>query len=265
LAGALAIIDALGGFEAAWASSDRITRMLLSELASTDLTDSILQDRKPSFPISIWKQMDSRSDVWWESLPGTKSLAAILETMAEMCFYRHDLLYGEEANNEKLLSFERYLQPVYSTLEFCSDGVTETNTELEYNPLGPATIASLSLNRTFQHAGLIYLYRALCNIPTKHFLVQQHVHACLGCIQSMESSPRTRNCTLFPLYIAGAHAILDHHRVRILEILSAIYINLQFESVLSIRATLQQMWQSSQDATTWSDLFKGTAICTLVI
>ena len=54
LARALAIIDALGGFEAAWSASDRMTGMLLSELASTDLTDSMLQDREPSFPVSIW-------------------------------------------------------------------------------------------------------------------------------------------------------------------------------------------------------------------
>jgi hypothetical protein len=239
--------------------------MLLSELASTDLTDSILQDRKPSFPISIWKQMDSTSDVWWESLPGTKSLANILETIAEMSFCRHDLFYGAEANNEKLLRFERSLQPVYSMLEFCSDDVPATNIGLEHDLLSPAAMASSSLNRTFQHAGLIYLYRALRNIPIKHFLVQQHVHACLGCVQSMESSTRTRNCTLFPLYVAGAHAVVDHHRDQVLEALNIIYNNLQFESVRSIRATLQQMWHPSEDATTWSDLFKGAAPCTLVI
>lgn len=262
LAGSLAIIDALGGFEAAWSSSDRMTRMLLSELASTDLTDSMLQDRKPSFPVSIWNKMDAGS-VWWESLPGTKSLAAILETMAEMCFYRHDLLDGEEANNEKLLNFERSLQPVYSMLEFCGDDVTGANTKND--PLSPAAMASLSLNRTFQHAGLIYLYRALRNISIEHFLVQQHVHACLGCVQSMESSTRTRNCTLFPLYVAGAHAIIDNHRDWVLDALSVIHADLQFASVLSIRETLQQMWHSSQDAATWSGLFKDTAVCTLVI
>jgi hypothetical protein len=262
LAGAVAIINALGGFEVAWSSSDTMTRMLLSELASTDLTDSMLQDRKPSFPINIWKQMDSGS-VWWESLPGTKSLAAIFETMAEMCFYRHGILHGEEANNEKLLRFEHSLQPAYSMLEVCSDDVTELNTK--HNPPNPAAMASLSLNRTFQHAGLIYLYRALRKIPTERFLVQQHVYACLETVQSMKSSPRSRNCTLFPLYVAGAHAIVDHHRDWVLEALNSIYFNLEFESALSVRATLQHMWHSSQDAATWSDLFKDTAICTLVI
>jgi hypothetical protein len=262
LAGALAIIDALGGFEAAWSASDRMTRMLLSELASTDLTDSMLQDRKPSFPASIWSKMDTGS-VWWESLPGTKPLAAILETMAEMCFYRCGLLDGKELETGMLLDFERSLQPVYSMLEYCSNDVTRA--DFEHDTHSPAAVASLSLNRSFQHTGLIYLYHALRKIPTEHFLVQQHVHACLGCVQSMGTSPRTRNCTLFPLYVAGAHAVTAHHKDWVLEALNAIHANLGFESVLSIQATLQQKWRSSHGTATWSELFKDTAICTLVI
>lgn len=261
LAGVLAIIDALGGFEAAWSASYRMTRILLSELASTDLTDSMLQDRDLFFPVSIWSKMDSGS-VWWESLPGTKSLAAILETMAEMCIYRCQLSDGEEVDHEKLLGFGHSLQPVYSMLEICSNDVTKANVE---DTVNLAAMASLSLNRTFQHAGLIYLYRALRRIPTKHFLVQQHVHACLGGIQSMQSSPRIRSCTLFPLYVAGAHAVTTHHRDWVLEALNAIHKNLGFESVLSIRDTLQQKRCSSQVTPSWSDIFKNTAICTLVI
>jgi hypothetical protein len=37
--------------QSAWASSDRMARTLLSELASTDLTDTLLHDRRPS---AIW-------------------------------------------------------------------------------------------------------------------------------------------------------------------------------------------------------------------
>ena len=80
-------------------------------------------------------------------------------------------------------------------------------------------------------------------IPTQRFLVQQHVHACLGGVQSMQSSLRTRNCTLFPLYVAGARAVTTHHREWVLEALNAIHSNLWFESVLPIRETLQQKWR----------------------
>lgn len=262
LSGALAIIDALGGFHAAWSSSDRITRMLLSELASTDLTDALLQDRKPSFPVSVWNQMESGS-VWWESLPGTNSLATVLGTMAEMSVYRHDLMDGENSSNDRILAFERALQPVYSMLDLPSNSCAGGNAKEDSANL--VATASLSLNRAFQHAGLVYLYRAIYRIPINHFLVQQHVHACLGSIQGMDAIPRTRNCALFPLYVAGAHAIAEPHRRCVLEVLDVIHTNLQFESVLSIRSTLQQIWISSQDDATWSDVFKDTAICTLVI
>lgn len=261
LAGALAIIDVLGGFQAAWASSDKITQMLLSELASTDLTDALLQDRIPSFPVSVWNQMKSGS-VWWENLPGTGSLATVLGTMAEMSFNRQDLLNGTEISNERIAAFELCLQPVYSTLDLCSSNFPEANPAKHRDHGATAT---LSLNRAFQHTSLIYLYRAIYKIPTGHFLVQQHVHACLGIIQGMDAIPRTQNCALFPLYIAGAHAIAEPHRKWVLEVLDTIHNNLQFESVLSVRSMLQQIWQSSQEAATWSDIFKDTAICTLVI
>lgn len=81
--GALAIINALGGFEATWSSSDRITRMLLSEFASTDLTDALLQDRPPSFPAIVWNCMEARS-VWWQTVPGSTSLGSVLSILADM-------------------------------------------------------------------------------------------------------------------------------------------------------------------------------------
>jgi hypothetical protein len=261
LAGSLAIIDALGGFHAAWSSADRMTRMLLSELASTDLTDALLQDRKPSFPAVIWNQMEPGS-VWWESFPGTKSLATILGTMAEMSFYRHDLLTGAEASEERFQAFEHTLQPVYSTIDLSSNLV---QMETRKEAFGPMATAASSLNRAFQHAGLIYLYRAIHKIPTEHFLVQQHVHACLECIQGIDTMSRTQNCTLFPLYVAGAHAVSEAHRNCVLEVLDIIHTNLQFESVLSIRSALQQIWHSSHGSATWPGTFKDTAIRTLVI
>jgi len=257
LAGAIAIINAMGGFRAAWSSSDRMTRMLLSELASTDLTDALLQDRKPSFPACIWETMESGS-VWWEVVPGTTSLGSVLSTLAEMSFYRHELQTGAEVCVEKAQAFEHALQPTYSKLE-CPDG------DAGQDLLSPVTTASLSLVRCFQHAGLIYLYSAIHDISTKHFLLQQHVHACLECIQGMDTRSKAQNCALFPLYVAGAHSLLEAHRECVMKILGNIHNNLRFESVLSIRATLEALWQPSRSPTTWSGSFKNTAMCTLVI
>jgi hypothetical protein len=262
LAGALAIIDALGGFQSAWSSSDRITRMLLSELASTDLTDALLQDRRPSFPAIIWRHMEAGS-VWWESVPGTNSLGSVLFTMAEMSFYRHKLQNGTDACVQKEQAFERALQPTYSMLDYAAESCPGGDVGKQL--FHPVATASLSLIRAFQHAGLIYLYSAIHNIPTKHFLVQQHVHACLECIQGMDTRSRAQNCALFPLYVAGAHSIVDAHRTCVLETLENIHNNLRFESVLSIRTTLETLWHPGRSPTTWSTSFKNTAMCTLII
>ncbi|RMZ70516.1 fungal zinc cluster transcription factor [Pyrenophora seminiperda CCB06] len=262
LAGALAIIDVLGGFESAWSSSDRIVRMLLSELASTDLTDALLQDRRPSFPTTIWEHMDA-SSVWWDTVPGTKSLTSVFCTMAGMSFYRHERQNGAEACVEKVKAFERALEPAYPMMDYTAERYSVGNAGKE--PFDPGVTATLSLVRAFQHAGLIYLYSAIYNMPTKHVLVQQHVHACLECIQAMDARSKAQNCALFPLYVAGAHAIVDAHRVCVLKILEIIHNNLRFESVPSIRRNLERLWQPYRSSTTWTDSFKNTAVCTLVI
>ncbi|KAF7451539.1 Fungal-trans-2 multi-domain protein [Pyrenophora tritici-repentis] len=261
LAGALAIIDALGGFESAWSTSDRITRMLLSELASTDLTDALLQDRRPSFPITIWEHMEE-SSVWWDTVPGTKSLTSVFCTLAEMSFYRHGQQNGAEACVEKVKSFERALEPTYPMMDYTTGSYSgDAGKEL----FDPGVTASLSLVRAFQHAGLIYLYSAIYNMPTKHVLVQQHVHACLECIRSMGARSKAQNCSLFPLYVAGAHSIVDEHRMYVLEALEIIHNNLRFESVPSIRKNLEMLWLPSRNPTTWTENFKDAAVCTLVI
>ncbi|KAF2850212.1 hypothetical protein T440DRAFT_489795 [Plenodomus tracheiphilus IPT5] len=262
LTGALAIINTLGGFDTAWSVSDENSRMLLSELASTDLTDALLQSRRPSFPAMIWERMEIRS-VWWEHIPGTVSLGAIFLTMAEMSFYHHELQNGAEATNDKTRAFERALQPTYSTLEYISNSSFENVAEKE--PFDPGSAASLSLVRAFQHAGLIYLYSAILKIPIKHFLVQQHVHACLECIQGMDTTSKAQNCALFPLYVAGAHSITDRHRSCVLQTLDMIYSNLRFQSVQSIRLALRRLWQPGSGLGTWTDIFQNNAICTLVI
>lgn len=262
LAGALAIINTLGGFDTAWSASDRISRMLLSELASTDLTDALLQDRRPSFPATIWQRMES-GFVWWESVPGTNSLGAVFLTMAEMSFYHHKLQDGGEATNDETQAFERALQPTYSILSNMSG--LDLRNDARKEVFDPEAAASLSLVRAFQHTGLIYLYSAILKIPTKHFLVQQHVHACLECIQGMDTTSKAQNCALFPLYVAGAHAIAQRHRICVTDTLDLIYTNLRFQSVLSIQSALQELWQPNRSPCTWIDIFQNNAVRTLVI
>jgi hypothetical protein len=143
-----------------------------------------------------------------------------------MSFYRHGLQNGADACSDEAQAFERALQPTYSMLDHTLSG--NLGTEAETDTYHPVATAAHSLFRAFQHAGLIYLYSAIHNIPTHHFLVQQHVHACLECIQSMNTRSKVQNCALFPLYVAGAHAVADSHRTCVLETLDVIHTNLRF-------------------------------------
>ncbi|KAH7413959.1 fungal-specific transcription factor domain-containing protein [Phaeosphaeria sp. MPI-PUGE-AT-0046c] len=262
LTGALAIINALGGFLSVWSSSDRITRMLLSELASTDLTDALLQDRRPSFPATVWGFMEPGS-AWWEDVPGSASLGSVLSIMSEMSCYHHELTAGCSVDINKGQEFEYALQPTYGMLDYGGTTCVEVGSRSEVTP--HFSTASLCLIRSFQHAGLIYLYSAIHNIPKEHFLVQQHVNACLECIHSMGTRSKAQNCALFPLYVAGAHTITDTHRSSVLGILDNIHANIMFQSVISIGSALRQVWECTPCPSTWTDIFQNSAPCTLVI
>ena len=250
--GVLAILDTLGDFEAAWVSSDQMTRVLLSEFASTDLTDALLQDRRPCFPTKIWDIMESGS-VSWEMSRGTKSLATVFSTMSEMSSYLHAIRNGADASNECIQEFERALQPSYSMLNSSVTASTSARQEL----LEPATASSFSLLHAFQHAGLIYLYSAILDIPTQNFPVQQHVHAFVECIHGIDVNSRVQNCALYPLYVAGAHAIIETHRIYILERFDIIYSNLGFQSVQAIQSALQHLWAPPEGSKNWTGTFKG--------
>ncbi|KAG9192207.1 hypothetical protein G6011_10941 [Alternaria panax] len=125
--------------------------MLLSELASTDLTDALLQDRKPSFPPTIWEHMEPGS-VWWESVPGTKSLGSVLSTLSEMSLYRHELQKGVQVFVDKAQAFERVLQPTYSML-------SSSNGDAEQDLFHPVATATLSLFFIQLDDGLAWSYR----------------------------------------------------------------------------------------------------------
>lgn len=263
-AGVLALVDALGGFEAAYRASDRMTRMLMSEMASTDLTDALLHSRRPNFPARVWDIMEPGS-VWWETAAGTPSLGSVLRILSGMSAYQSDIQDGAEPNNEEVRAFERALQPSYTMMDYEWASPTSDKTVPTSEQFDPTTTACLSLIRAFQHAGLIYLYSALLKVPCHHYLIQQHVQACLECVLGMETKSRVQNCALFPLYVAGAHSITDAHRKYVLERLDIIYANLGFQSVSSIRKTLTDLWESDEAATVWEDMYQKANGCALVI
>lgn len=264
LAGAVAIINALGGFRSVRMSVNMETNMLLSEFASTDLTDALLRGRKPSFPADIWLDMES-GPVWWDPAEhAIESLGSVFATLAKMSFYVHDLHGEDPCPMETVNAFERSLQPSFPSLgNFCQfapdDSIVDSQASRE------RTIFSQSLCRAFQHAAMIYLYRSVCCIAMTHVIVQQHVQACLDCINGINVDSKVNNCTLFPLYIAGAHSLAQSQRDAVIHRLDVIYDKIRFQSIHSMKASLEQIWQPSHKPGAWSDTFTDLTIGTLVI
>jgi hypothetical protein len=261
-AGVVAIVHTLGGFESAFKSVGKETCMLLSEFATTDVVNAMLRDVRPSFSKEVWDDIES-GPVWWETgQHGTLTFASIFGVMTELAHYAHDIRGDGNPVVNKIDHFERALRPSYPSLaDFASTDMGDSYDD----PSRKAAVFSQALCRAFQHAALIFLYRSVCCLPTSHFLVQQHAHACLACITSMEIDSKAHNCTLFPLYVAGAHAIDEVRRKTVMERLEAVQQGLGFESVMSIRQALEQLWLGENQLGVWSDSFKNLAQGTLVL
>jgi hypothetical protein len=258
----VAIVHTLGGFESVLKTVGKETSMLLSEFATTDVVNAMLRDGRPSFSASLWEDIES-GPVWWETgQHGTVTFASIFCVMTELAHYRHEISEDNNPIINRIDHFERALQPSYPLLgDFAS-----TNLDDSYDDVSrKAAVYSQALCQAFQHAAMIFLYRAVCCLPTTHFLVQQHVHACLASITSMEIGSKAHNCTLFPLYVAGAHAIDECRRRTVMERLEAVQSGLGFESVMAIHQALEELWLGDDQLGAWGDTFKNLAQGALVL
>lgn len=253
-AGVKAVLEHMGRLNAILSGATIDQNMLLSEFASTDLTYAMLHGQSPSLPVKIWAQLD-KGPVWWEKPRyATTSLASTMAIMAEMAFYRDAVRnQRDELSLDKVQDFEARLQIQFPPLSE-TDLLDPELGEIPETETGPAMNAD-ALCRAFQHAALIYLYRAICYLPPRHGRVQAHVHACLECIQGMTDQAKAQKCAVFPLYVAGAHTFLNDHRCLVLERLESIHSVLRFQTVASVSSALEALWGSERQTGTWFDMF----------
>ncbi|KAI5458672.1 fungal-specific transcription factor domain-containing protein [Mariannaea sp. PMI_226] len=253
--GVLAIVNRLGGISAALDTGQDPLHLLLSEFASADLATAMLKGRPPSFPPTIWDGVD-KGPVWWgqDSL-GRHSLSAVFREMSSMAFYVDSIsTMQDEFSIARIRQFEAALQPIYAPIAVedldspCSEVTEVSEPDLE------ATHA-YALIRTFQHAALIYLYRAVCGLAVHHPLVQQHTQSCLDCIFGIKRPSKVINCIVLPLCIAGAHAQDPRQQKGVKNMTTTIYDEIRFASVHAVSTALDGIWKADSTNMTWSEMF----------
>lgn len=260
--GALAILNQLGGMHQVLGTCQGSLHMLLSELASCDLTTALLQGRPPSFPPDIWDTIDQGS-VWWGRDPlGRCSLAAVFQEMSSMAYYLDATTNMFEAfSMDRIRMFEAAVRPVYAPLTV--EDLDKPGEGLD--PKDLEAVHAFTLIRAFQHTALIYLYRAICGLPTLHPLVQQHVQSSLDCIFEIKRPSKVLNCVIFPLCVAGAHAQSGRHQRAVLNMVNLIYDDMRFGSIHSVSTALSTIWKSETQNMTWFELFSELSPHTLVL
>jgi hypothetical protein len=257
--GTVAIIQSLGGYDTVWATSGNETKMLLSEFATSDLTSAVIRGRAPSFPSTIWHTMSSEYAWWKSSGHGTVSLPSTFAILADISICVQNPTNENHNLQDMIRGLEHALRPSFPVVEDL-----EHAPDSEDNDAQQQAIASQSLYRAFQHAGLIYLYVAFCGLPACHHLVQQHVQACLDCIRGIDAHHKVHNCALFPLYIAGAYSLRDTERDFVEQRLESMYAIIRFQSVRQVQLALRQNW-SGGILQTWEEAFVHLSAETIVL
>ncbi|KAI5461864.1 fungal-specific transcription factor domain-containing protein [Mariannaea sp. PMI_226] len=254
-AGAKAIMERLGGIEAVLDTGPEALHMLVSEFASTDLTTTMLKGGRPSFLPETWGKIDLRS-VWWSRSPSSQfSLAVVLGQISSLVHYREDVNCGlAEISVERIRDFEIILTPTYAPFSTLASG-TYSLFGSDSSKESSEAVDAYALTRSFQHAALIYLYRALCGLSVDHGLVQQHVLPCLDCILNIGAHSKVVNCALFPLLVAGTHVQSARHRRGVINVINSVHSEVKFASVQLIRTVLEDVWKSESRDINWSDMF----------
>ena len=187
------------------------------------------------------------------SLPSSFAILAEISTYVQNPTNRNDNL------QDMIRGLEHALRPSFTVMEDLKHAP-----DFEDNNVRQQAIASQSLYRAFQHAGLIYLYVAFCGLPACYYLVQQHVQACLDCIRGIDANHKVHNCALFPLYIAGAYSLRDVERDFVKQRLESMYAIIRFQSVRQVQLALRQNWNGGISQT-WEEAFAHLSAETIVL
>ncbi|KAI3390359.1 hypothetical protein diail_9951 [Diaporthe ilicicola] len=270
--GVLAILERLGGIHSVLEMAPEPLHMLISEFATTDLTTSIIRGRPAFFAPEVWDLID-QGPVWWGRDPlGRVSLASVFREMASMSLYlQATSTMAEDFSIERVRHFEAALRPVYAplTIEDC-DGQSSTSSEARSSDIGPSAmemeaVHAFTLIRAFQHAALLYLYRAVCGLPTRHPLVQQHVKSCLACIFEIPRQAKVLNCVIFPLFLAGAHSVSAEEQRAVMNMTDFIYDDMRFASIEAVKSVFKAVWSSKSANLSWFEVFRHLSPHALVL
>lgn len=260
--GVAAILSQLGGVESVLPTAPESLQMLLSEFLSADLTTALLRGTAPWYPPAIWDTVD-KGAVWWGRDPwNRRSLAQVLRATSALAFYHDSIVKGADVvSMDQVRGFEELFCPAYP-----SDGTSPAAAADSCRGTRDVEAAhAFTLIRSFQHAALIFLYRAVCGLPVLHPLVQQHVQSCLDCVFDIERSSKVLHCVIFPLCVAGAHAQLPQHQQVIVELLGYLYDHMRFVSVRAVAETLRANWESERVDLPWVEQFAALSEHVLVL
>lgn len=266
--GVLAILQRLGGIHSVLKMAPEPLHMLISEFVTTDLTASIIRGRPPVFLPEVWDVID-QGPVWWSKDPlGRASLASVFREMAGMSQYLEaTATMAQEFSIERVRRFEAALRPVYAPLTMddidCQSKSSDSSGKLSAMEI--EAVHAFTLIRAFQHAALLYLYRAICGLPTRHALVQQHVKSCLGSIFEIPRQAKVLNCVIFPLFLAGCHAVSAEDQIAVMNMVDLLYDHMRFASIEAVRSVFKANWCSSQANTSWFEVFKNLGPNALVL
>lgn len=248
LDGGRAILESTSHFQAVSMLSEGLQPLLISIFATMDLTSCILNGKLPYLPSTFWDTLEGK-EAWWSGLECEVSLLKIMCILSQLARLGASVMTSNSpAPMDELLSFQEQLDENVVNLRFrLHHTADESNTPTAVEIFCSAFRASASL----------YIYRALCNLPVHHPLVQDNV--VLG-IRTLKQAPRLgklAHCLLFPILVVGAHSRTGPDQGVVLDAISFTSSYLSFGSVPLLANFLKDSWKYGYPIDiSWWDYFQ---------
>ncbi|KAJ9364150.1 fungal-specific transcription factor domain-containing protein [Paecilomyces variotii] len=265
--GGRAILAQWGFLDQLFRVKKGLSALMLSIFATMDLTHSLLTGERPYFSPESWMDF-ADCEGWWGVLPPGDQFLEIMAALSHIARLGHQYRsIGVSPPLKEILSVWNTLDPNGSGLMDKSGFVITSLPAIPLEPSAPSdTGGSQPLNydrswevfcSAYRQTALIYIYRAVCNLPLTHPRVQRATEAGHRAICETRLAGKLSHCLLFPTLVIGSQCLIPEQQRALRKNLLLTGTFLYFGSIPVMDQFLQKLWATPDPDVSWWDCFES--------
>ncbi|KAJ9300344.1 transcriptional regulator family: Fungal Specific TF [Paecilomyces variotii] len=265
--GGRAILAQWGFLDQLFRVKKGLSALMLSIFATMDLTHSLLTGETPYFSPGSWTGF-AECEGWWGILPPGDQFLEIMAALSHVARLVHQYRsIGMSLPLKDILSVWNTLDPNGSGLMDKSGFVITSLPAIPLEPSAPSDTGGpqpLDYDRSwevfcsaYRQTALIYIYRAVCNLPLTHPCVQEATEVGHRAICETQLAGKLSHCLLFPTLVIGSQCLIPEQQSALRKNLLLTGTFLYFGSIPIMDQFLQDLWSTPDPNVSWWDCFES--------